>query len=92
MDVVAASVSLNVWNDIPLDSPVLMDGSGFYAVWRQIDDCALGTVDEVPSRRNLELLAGTFAEFRDGSRLDPMLRVVAAPVDIFSDGLESTPP
>ncbi|HPF72092.1 MAG: hypothetical protein H7A20_08125 [Rhodanobacteraceae bacterium] len=92
VDVVAASVSLNVWNDIPLDSPVLMDGSGFYAVWRQIDDCALGTVDEVPSRRNLELLAGTFAEFRDGSRLDPMLRVVAAPVDIFSDGLESTPP
>lgn len=93
VDVGAGNYSINAWNDFPLASPVLMDGSGFYVVWRQIgSDCSLGTSSETPSRRNFELISGTFSGYRANVSEDVMLRATVALGAIFSDGLETTPP
>ena len=90
IDVPGASVVSGQWQDFNLATPVLADADGLYLVWyQQSTTTFLATNNSgVPSRRNLELLAGAYSAFRFNEIQDPFLRVTASSSRRFSNGFE----
>lgn len=90
VDVAGGSVNTGVFQDWTLPQPVLVDGDGVYVIWYQQGTTTFiaTTTNGVPSRRNLELLAGAYSTYRNNETVDPFLRLTASSSFLFSDGFE----
>ncbi len=71
-----ASVITNAWNTLNIPSPVTLNDGGFYVVWLQGGTTIfLGAETTGPlSRRNYEILDGSWADYRENGTRDVCIR------------------
>lgn len=73
----ATSVTAGAWNTVPLSTPITITSGGYYIAWFMGGpDISLATETAGPiSRRSYEILGGSWAEYRENTQRDFLIRV-----------------